>query len=83
MPLDGPMGSHFHDWIDYDGVAFSIEVLEWGCTFSEFWGNGYFGSTCYTISLTGVSSFLDDLVKRVHKVMYEQEVTIWDRDKSN
>ena len=30
------MGSHFHDWIDYNGVAFSIELLEWGCTFSDF-----------------------------------------------
>ena len=32
------MGSHFHDWIDYNGVAFSIELLQWGRTFSEFWG---------------------------------------------
>ena len=32
------MGSHFHDWIDYNGVAFSIELLEWGRTFSDFWG---------------------------------------------
>ena len=24
------MGSHFHDWIDYYGVAFLIELLEWG-----------------------------------------------------
>ena len=31
------MGSHFHDWIDYNGVAFSIELLEWGHTFSDFW----------------------------------------------
>ena len=23
------MGSHFHDWIDFYGVAFSIELLEW------------------------------------------------------
>ena len=35
VPLDG---SHFHDWIDYNGVAFSIESLEWGCKFSDFWG---------------------------------------------
>ena len=28
------MESHFHDWIDYNGVAFSIELLEWGRTFS-------------------------------------------------
>ena len=32
------MGSHFHDWTDYHGVAFSIELVEWGGTFSEFWG---------------------------------------------
>ena len=30
------MGSHFHNSIDYNGVAFSIELLEWGRTFSEF-----------------------------------------------
>ena len=32
------MGSHFHYWIDYNGVAFSIELLEWGRTFSGFGG---------------------------------------------
>ena len=32
------MGWHFHDWIDYNGVAFSIELLEWGRIFSDFWG---------------------------------------------
>ena len=32
------MGSHFHDWIEYNGVAFSIELLEWGRTFSDFRG---------------------------------------------
>ena len=32
------MGSHFHDWIDYDGVALSIELLEWGRIFSGFGG---------------------------------------------
>ena len=30
------MGSHFHVCIDYNGVAFSIDSLEWGRTFSEF-----------------------------------------------
>ena len=29
---------HFHDWTDYHGVAFSIKLVEWGGTFSEFWG---------------------------------------------
>jgi len=32
------MGSHFYNWIDYNGVTFSIELLEWGCLFSDFWG---------------------------------------------
>ena len=32
------MGSHFHDWIDYNGVAFLIELLGWGRTFSDFMG---------------------------------------------
>ena len=30
------MGSHFHDWIDYNVVEFSIELLEWGRTFPDF-----------------------------------------------
>ena len=30
------MGSHFHDWIDYNVVAlFSTELLEWGRTVSK------------------------------------------------
>ena len=32
------MRLHFYNWIDYNGVAFSIELLEWGHTFSGFWG---------------------------------------------
>ena len=32
------MGSHFHDWIDNNGVSFSIELLEWGRKYSDFWG---------------------------------------------
>ena len=27
------MGLHFHNWIDYNRVAFSKELLEWGHTF--------------------------------------------------
>ena len=30
------VGSHFHERIDYNGVAFSMELLEWGRTFSDF-----------------------------------------------
>ena len=32
------MGSHFYDWIDFNGVAFSKELLELGRTFSDFLG---------------------------------------------
>ena len=32
------MGSHFHDWTDYNGVAFLVELLEWDRTFSGFLG---------------------------------------------
>ena len=42
------MGSHFHDWIDYNGVAFSIWLLEWGCTF--FLGGGVRQSFIFTVS---------------------------------
>ena len=38
MEICNWMGSHFHDWIDYHGVAFLIELLEWGRTFPDFWG---------------------------------------------
>ena len=36
------MGLHFHDWIDYNAVAFSIEFPEWGRTFSDFWVRQFF-----------------------------------------
>ena len=36
------VGSHFHLWIDYNGVAFSMESLEWRHTFSDFWGKKKF-----------------------------------------
>ena len=38
MAYDASMGSHFNDWIDHNGAAFSTELLEWGHTFSEFRG---------------------------------------------
>ena len=30
------MGSHFHKRVDYNGVTFLVELLEWGRTFSGF-----------------------------------------------
>ena len=37
------MGSHFHDWIDYNRVAFSIEFLEWGMGWHIFGILFFFG----------------------------------------
>ena len=39
------MGLHFHEWIDYNGVAFSTEVLEWGRIFLGFWGKNILASS--------------------------------------
>ena len=38
MGMCGWIGSHFHDWIDYNGVTFVVELPEWGRTFSGFLG---------------------------------------------
>ena len=39
MRMSRWMGLHFYDWIDYNGVAFSIQLLERGRTFSGFFGS--------------------------------------------
>ena len=39
MRMCGWMGSHFHCWIDHNGVAFLLELLEWGRTFLGFGGS--------------------------------------------
>ena len=44
MGMSHWMGSHFHDWIDYNGVAFSIELLERGRIFSGFVGKNILAS---------------------------------------
>ena len=36
VPLDGV--AFFHHWSDYNGVARSIDLLEWGRKFSDFGG---------------------------------------------
>ena len=35
VPLDGVA---FHDWIEYNGAAFSTALLEWGRTVGHFGG---------------------------------------------
>ena len=32
------IGSHFHNWTDYNGVTFLVELLEWGRKFFGFLG---------------------------------------------
>ena len=34
------MGSHFHNWTDYNGVTFLVELLEWGHKFSGLENSG-------------------------------------------
>ena len=45
------MGSNFQDLVDYNRVAISIELLEWGCTFSVFWSKTvlYIYKTCQNV----------------------------------
>ena len=38
------MESHFHNWIGYNGVTFSIDLLEWGHIFLGFWGENILAS---------------------------------------
>ena len=59
------IGWHFHDWIDYNGVAFSIELLEWGRTVGHFGGQkiqvGKWEDFYYIKFNKCISSFQDDL----------------------
>ena len=57
------VGSHFHGRIDYNVVAFLLELLEWERTFSGF---GRSENSGRYRSKNG--SFQDDLVKRLYKV---------------
>ena len=38
LAVCGWMGLHFHNWTDYNGVTFLVELLEWGRKFSGFLG---------------------------------------------
>ena len=65
------MGSHLHGWIDYNGVAFSLESLEYKKIQVERdlkMGRFYFikFNQC-------VNAFQDDLVKSFYKVDVQTE----------
>ena len=56
------MGSHFRGWIDHNGVAFSLDLLEWDRFLSGFEGSensgrkGFENGKIFTsLSLTNVS----------------------------
>ena len=48
--------SHFHDWIDYNGVALSTELLEWGLIFSGFWGGGGVVRIFWQVGILGIKN---------------------------
>ena len=56
------MGSHFHDWIDYNGVEFSIELLEWGRTFllsrNSKWSRLKSSESCCLLNVTITSHYI-------------------------
>ena len=77
MVYDASLGSHFNDWIDHNGAAFSIVTRMGPHIFgilrpsAENYGrkgfkNGRFFSTL--ILNKCVNSFKDDLVERLYKI---------------
>ena len=72
------MESHFHGWIDNNGVAFSLELLQWDRTFSGSGGSGRQGfkngKSFYSIKFNQcVNSFQSDLVKRLKQKVTKQD----------
>ena len=56
------MGSHFHDWTDYNGVAFSIELIL-ANIFGFFWVRQFF---IFTVSKrTRIGPFIRGKIRRV------------------
>ena len=51
------MESNFHDRIDYNGVAFSIEVLEWGPAYFRDFGV----TILWQVGSLGIKKKEDDL----------------------
>ena len=52
------MGSYFHDWIDYNGVASSIGLLEWGRTFSDFLGKDNLRTRMFVLQMKSKVFFI-------------------------
>ena len=62
------MRSHFYGWIDYNGVAFSTELLEWGRKLSGFWEE-----KCWPV---GFKRFAVKKKKKKKKVVSETTVAL-------
>ena len=56
------MGSHLHDWSDYDGVAFS---LKWGRTFGFFGGRQFLLFLVSNLLLTYQNMFVLQIKSKV------------------
>ena len=52
------IGSHFHDWIDYNPVIFSIELLEWVAQFWEFGGKKILASRDFKMGRFGAKMLI-------------------------
>ena len=63
MLLEGSI--HFHDGIDYNGITYSIELLDWSCTFSGF-GRDY-GVSLVNASIHFRMTYLKCSMKQMHK----------------
>ena len=89
------MGSHFHDWIDFNGVAYSIELLEWAHIFSDFWGRKVlhiykqqmYQNVCTVVFFIQFKKFVNslygDLFKRFIRQIHKQTVTKLESQKLN
>ena len=63
------MGSHFQDWTDYHGVAFSIKLVEWVVHFLSFGVRQFFIFTVSKrtkMSVLYVKSKCSLFLKNVH-----------------
>ena len=57
LPTQGPGGGgtplqEANGDVPLDGVAFSIELLEWGCKFSDIWGKQGFKTGRFSFKIS-------------------------------
>ena len=73
------MGQHFHNWFDYNGVAFSIKLLEWGRPFSDFGGKKVLHIYGYLWLAERTRMFVLQVKSKVFFIQYKKWVnSFWD-----